>query len=225
MKKPFIFVILFVFYTHDIYSQAGDLRADTDFIFNDLNRLRSRDHRYENALGSPFYSSQWLEGSIKTSKGLFTNLKLNLNVFDGRLHYIYENREFAIALSDFEMVQIAGLNGSGQFFRSKFLDKNGNVIHGFFQILLEEKIGLVKLISKEYKPVDEFGNQSEFKDLQNFYMLMNGSVYLINSKDALGKLLPSKRDSVNQFIKVNKLKINNESNLIWIFRFLNNKTS
>lgn len=162
--------------------------------------------------GTPFLYDEWESGTVLLKDGTrLQDIRLKYNVADDLV--VYTNDESSM-WRFLKPVQSFTLDGYGNFVRGT---------GGFYQVLVEGEYPLYKRYRKsifEQRPYGGATVEKKFKDEQDYYAgpLDNLEKIKIN-KSSAAKVFGSQTDQLNQALKTNKLK--NENDLIALFEKMN----
>lgn len=113
----------------------------------------------------------------------------------------------------------------------EFKNEEGAPYLGFFQILAEGGISLLKLTTVKFKPADQNPTHNTgikdnrfMKNTELYYAQGQKAMELPNRKGIL-KLMESHKEEVDKFIKVNQINLSVERHLIALFDYYNSLTA
>ncbi|MBL7852149.1 MAG: hypothetical protein JNN04_14700 [Cyclobacteriaceae bacterium] len=173
----------------------------------------------------------WLYDENRVAQGYASRLDLQRNEFD-----IYMGKGNGIkALAGTRvrtLVMADSLTKTPQYFVNgqEYKDKDGIPYVGFFQILSEGELTLLKMTRVTFKPADHnpthyTGSKDNrfIKRTDIYYATATNALELPNRKGIL-KLMESHKDEVEKFMKVNEINITIERHLVALFDYYNSLT-
>ncbi len=168
----------------------------------------------------------WLYDEQKVASGLPARLDLQRNEFDVR----YGNGIRALSGSRVRsLVWADSLTRTPQYFVNgkEYADAESTPYLGFFQILSEGEISLLKLTRVVFKPADKnpthtTGSKDDrfLKRTELYYAIGTKAIELPNRKGTQ-KLFDSRKAEMEKFIKVNEIDLSKESHLLAVFNYYN----
>ncbi len=176
-------------------------------------------------------ASFWLYDDNKVAQGFAARLDLQRNEFDvylgkGNIKALPGNRVRTMMWAD-------SLTKTPQYFvnAQDYKNKDDVPYIGFFQILSEGEISLFKLNTVTFKPADHnpthyTGSKDNrfIKHTELFYAKGKSALELPNRKGIL-KMMESRKEEVDKFVKVNELNLTVERHIIALFDYYNSLTS
>ncbi len=205
-----------------LYSQIADCYLPNIFVINMTDELARRGEKInktllENELGVPVFlaNSKKNEGieEIKSylKKGEFTaskNFFGNQNLFER-----FKRKELKVLF--FEIFDTT-VEQYRQFYALPYNSSSGYRAPVFFELLAEGKMTLLTRESLEYQTVNSpyyYGSYSRLVLIYRYFLLEeNGTIVeFIGKKAELMTLMGKRADAVEDYIKQNKLKIDNRN--------------
>lgn len=170
----------------------------------------------------------WLYDENRVAQGFATRLDLQRNEFD--IYMGKGNGVKALAGSKVKTLVLSdSLTKTPQYFVNgqEFKDKDGAPFVGFFQILSEGELTLLKLTTVTFKPADHnpthyTGSKDNrfIKRTTLFYASGATALEMPNRKGIL-RLMESRKAEIDKFIKVNEINISIERHLVALFDYYN----
>lgn len=197
-------------------AQTGELRADSDAIFNDLNKVRSK-NAYPEVIGSPYLFDEWLPATVFLKNGhTLTNKLLNIDLY--KQEVIWLNAELLIEIDKITIQQVLFQNDS---LKINFKLDIPSFSNDLLQELVYDSLCLYKRTKKSIIPADGFGKQPEFKTNQSWFLLYGNKSIALRNFGTVMQLLPQHQKQINEFIKSNDLRPRNEAHMIALILFCN----
>ncbi len=217
--KQLLFLI-FAFFTF------LDLHAQNNRKFYAKNAKEIDEKRYEDYRGSPYFFSEFVQGTIVDNDGQeYPDVKLNLNGFTDELEV--EDAGFYVALQEsfYKSFTAVGNDGQNYLFKSSL---HPDFKDEFFQVLYEsEGVLLVKkfdVIPNE-KVINNVGQTLTVKifGTVNDYLLLTGLgkqdvTKLKVSKKKLPEILGKKKE-LTEYIKAQKLSFKQDDDLVTLIKY------
>lgn len=220
--------LLFVCFTTLSIGQGLDgLEGQTNLQMLGGSGLSARtfDNRYDGVDGSPTLTLNFVKGRIIMNKDKVMKVDaMNYDVYNDEIFVYKSGKELVVAqnmVNSFEM----DVNGTTLVF-NKHKNIEGEV--GYYQVLLEGKFSLFIKHKKVFRKADYQGAYSanrtkdEFTDEQKFYWSKgNSNLAILKNKKSILSELGDQSNTVESFIKENKLKMDSQNDLIKLFDHLN----
>ena len=172
----------------------------------------------------------WLYDDDKVAQGFAAKLDLQRNEFD-----IHLGKNGIKALSGTKVKSLVwadSLSRTPQYFvnAQEYKNEEGVPYIGFFQILAEGELTLLKLTTVSFKPADH--NPTHYTGSKDNRFIKHSELYYASGTNALElpnrkgilKLMGSRKAEIEQFIKVNEINMANERHIVILFEFYDNLT-
>ena len=181
--------------------------------------------KYSGIEGSPFIDEDWALARLYIdSIQFFDSVKIRINVFENRIHYLNDNNEEFQAINRFREVRVIDQSSKlfGAVFRSDFYEQPNiyfQVVAGGPKVQLLQK---TKVEKWETKAAFE-ESKTVFQQSKELFFAIHNNLFNQN-KDCkvLDELTRNVKDLL-QFIKDNELKCNKEADMKRIVNFINSK--
>lgn len=245
MKKLIYLLIVSFGLNLEIMAQYAGVPHEVR-VYNTLERLTSGDlgkqvgatipgipRRQAELIGDTYYNDHWnqsvvmLYESEKLLEGFLIRYDAYLNEIDvlvsGGMRVVNGKNVRSFVMFD-------SVTQKPQYFinAKDFKDKEGVPLIGFFEVLLEGKMPLMKKMTisirqPDFNPALNVGKQDYIiYKYRKFYFLKDEMITEIKKpKKNLDKIFPDKLDLVTAYVKENKLDLENEDHLISLFSFYN----
>lgn len=235
----FFFVLLFGSLTQYSFCQfqqiehtLGSTISSTNAIFlDDLFKQPYKQNVNPDVKGSPFFIDDWKYADLILRGGQrFNRIKVRLNLFTQELNYLASGNT-EIILKDGIIARMilydtseAGLPVIRQFISGiPVVDKDTSF--PFFELITEGKALLLNLDKKKINDAKDALSQTggkEFVNSVSLYILINNELKKCNkSNEFFINIFADKRDSIESFIKVRKLKCRNREDVINLVQYYN----
>lgn len=173
----------------------------------------------------------WLYDQDQAAAGFAARLDLQRNEFD--IHMGKGNGIKAMSGTKVRTLMWAdSLTRTPQYFVNghEYKNEEGVPYLGFFQILSEGELTLLRMTTVSFKPADHnpthyTGSKDNrfIKRTKLYYAVGSTALELPNRKGTL-KLMESRKDEINKFIKVNELNLGNDRHIVSLFDYYNSLT-
>lgn len=233
MKRALIFLIFGFLCTAGTKAQmtfhsAYEIKKAVELL--DFNRRHSGDISKflteANITGSPYLNDEFIEGSVfTTSKTQYVGVPLRYNIYNDQIEFqLGENPVQALAAPEtIELIQY----GDYTFEYAPFTNAK-KIKRGFF--IIEEK-GNATLYAKPQVVFENAKEPAAYQDAvparflkrpdENYIRVGKEPAILISKKKDLEEVFPDHREEIADFIRKNKVKINDHESLKGLVQFYN----
>lgn len=194
----------------------------------DVNGRTITAEEYVEVKGSPYLTTTWNKGSVKFTNGNnLGDVELMYDQVKGQLLYKKpESDDITMAFTDpVQEFLIHNVNGRDRGF---IKDKQSDGLAGsiFYEILYNGNTKLVKHTQKQISEQSQYGSATKTKlilEKFSYFLLLSSGDMIQLQKDTEPMLtaIGSKRSNVEEYLKMNKLNLKSESNLISFAKFFN----
>jgi len=222
MYKKFLF-FFFLFCLQNTWSQVNPLPVNGAFSYLTMSpsQLDDSTNRIEGSqyIDQTFYPSTFTCISEATPPIRYNTYKEEMEfMVDGKLFYLNKNENCQITIN----------NNTYKY----FINYDNKYNNGYLFILSKIKDSKYILYKKEkvkfvpaYVPVNSYADEKPAKYVvdKSKYYIKNQDVLteLPEKKSEFLKLFPNNKDTLELFLKENKIKFNEDSSLLLIINFLN----
>ncbi len=228
----YLFSLIVLLSTFNAWSQAMSTRnqglLQADFYYNTHLAMGADNIDYTvRTIGSPYAEPEFLSGVLLTSDSI-----LHDNIY---LRYNVHRNEMEVKTSNSEDVDVFSLLKSPDFYVKikdkvyEFVPLNGKVEDGiYFEILYSgDHVDLYKNQAKKYTPPVPARTSlqgdipQKFEDVNKYYIVTDeGLLYEIpSSRKAKLDIFNVKKEYLEKFVKKNKLKLNDEEDLLKLITY------
>ena len=218
MKKVFIaFILMLVFQT----SQAQLLQLQDPVSSKNFNP-----DKYAGIRGTPLFQDKWIHGSVITSKGIYSDLELKIDLYDNILFFNKEDASFEL-LDQIYSVKLFPKwpDTVQQYIFVKGMNQNGLKPEQYVQALVG--IGAIQLYRSDIKQVTEMseinaGMIKTFANTSRYYIKKENELKLIKlNKEEIMPFLIDKEAELNSVIEAKRLNLKKESDIIQLIQVYN----
>lgn len=183
---------------------------------------------YENVTGSPYLSADWISGSVElTDAKVYNNVSLKYDEINDDV--IFKGKDgVAMAADNVKQFKLApyGDVKDSTLFRSGFPAVKSNTVKGFYEVLVDGKVKLLKKTSKRINTSREYNSASVDKTViasSTYYLFtQNGNmIFISKDKKSILKELTGKEAELNTFISAEKLNLKNDADLAKLVTYYN----
>jgi hypothetical protein len=220
MKKILIFCLGYF-----LFSKA-ELRAQVVYL-QDISGSVIQERSLVDLGGSPYFNDEFLKGSIKVNdKTVYDGLYLRYDLESDQLTYRKANSNVSMSPSE-KVTEFSIQQPSGAVAVFKRISKEDPNIDGFYQVLFDGKVSLLKKVKRRIVEKVEYNSSSKTKSLvtQTNYYAYNPSTGSFNAlkgdKRTLAAVFGDKAEKVSDFIKKEDVSFKNEASLINLMTYYN----
>jgi hypothetical protein len=209
-------------------SQATFMTEGNDFL-KDINGNPIFTKATYDADGSPFYSDNYCNASIKVMNGKrYRDMPIKLNLLENRVIYRTPNGGEMEALTQIESISFDACNGkpTATVFRSGYPLVGQLTEKTYYQVLDSGRLQLLKYWRINYtdqKPYSSAVTIRKFDVKPEYYAYMpeKGMIKLEKGNETVLDIFPDKKTKATQIINEQHLKLRKEEDLVKLFFLLN----
>ena len=185
---------------------------------------------YTDINGSPYLFEDWKRGSVTVAKGT-TYEGVNLMYDQVADELIFKNAKgesmvFAEPVREFSFkVENNDAVIKEQVFRNGFALVDGAKPYTFYEVLVDDKIKLLKRTSKDVVEEASYSSATKVKSFQtstSYYIAQNDKLVKVkNDKKSVLSALSNKKAELEAYIKANRLDLKKETDLAKLLTFYN----
>lgn len=218
MKKVFIpFILMLVFQT----SQAQLLQLQDPVSSKNFNP-----DKYAGIRGTPLFQDKWIHGSVVTTKGVYPDLELKIDLYDNILFFNKDDASFEL-LDQIVSVKLFPKwpDTLQQFIFVKGMSQNGLRPEQYVQALVGT--GAIQLYRSDIKQVTEMseinaGMIKTFANTSRYYIKKGDQLKLVKlNKEEIMPFLMDKEAELNSVMDAKKLNLKKESDIIQLIQAYN----
>lgn len=185
-------------------------------------------------VGDPYWDTHWGKSSLLLYKndelveGYFTRY----DIFKDEFEFKLTNNDVRV-LSGNKVKNIVWIdsvtNKDRYLVNGREYYEDGAPLSGFVEVLVDAEVALIKhirieVLKPDFNPALNVGSKdTRVIKKESYYFNRAESLVRIKSKKSLDVLGPVYGQKINQFIKTNNVKLNNEADLIRLFQYLSGK--
>jgi len=218
MKKIFIaFILMLLFQT----SQAQLLQLQDPVSSKNFNP-----DKYAGIRGTPLFQDKWIHGSVLTSKGIYPDLELKIDLYDNILFFNKDDASFELLDQIFSIKLFPKWPDTiQQLIFVKGMSQNGLKPEQYVQALVGG--GAIQLYRSDIKQVTEMseinaGMIKTFANTSRYYIKKGNEFKLIKlNKEEVMPFLMEKEAELNAVIEAKRLNLKKESDIIQVIQVYN----
>ena len=177
--------------------------------------------------GTPYFSEYWTKGTLVLEGGkAYANLSLRLDLMNNEVEYKDVNGQEMTATSPIQYIFLTdSITGAKfDFVRGAQIGVGDKLLSKtFFQVLVNEKVSLLRQISKRAQESITYGSATQEESIVTinaYYVRMNGNLSRFKWDD-WQEIFKDKKDSLSAFIRTNHLKGKSEEDYIKLVTYYN----
>jgi hypothetical protein len=177
--------------------------------------------------GNPYLLKDWCDGVVRFTSGRTVNqFKLKFDCLKNMLLLQFNGSAFAAESKVKEFVMYPK-NKDSLLFRRGFPVTEKTSESTYFQVLLQDKVSLLRLVAKnvieEKQLVSVNGRVNRrMEDAEFYYLLQNGAmIWLPADRTALPEKFTDKKEGIAQFIADRQLKMHSPEDFIQVVKKYN----
>ena len=222
MKNIITLTILFCTYS-TIFGQVlqSVQSVDTHSYYQILSPSSGKMISYDQINGSPYYNKEFMDAKVGSN---YESLNARYNAYSDEIEFQKDNQIFVLPKQDtFSEIIFSNLN-------QKFVLLNTeDELSGYFLELNSGKYKIYKKIKSKFTDfIKSSSGYSEdkpakFQTLDPTFYIKTENGFIKNPKNVkiITSAFTDKKEAIEGFVKSNKIKFNNEADLIKLVNFLN----
>lgn len=182
--------------------------------------------KYAGIRGTPLFQDKWIHGSVLTSKGIYPDLELKIDLYDNILFFNKDDASFELLDQIFSIKLFPKWPDTlQQLIFVKGMSQNGLKPEQYVQALVGA--GSVQLYRSDIKQVTEMseinaGMIKTFANTSRYYIKKGNEFKLIKlNKEEVMPFLMEKEAELNAVIEAKRLNLKKESDIIQVIQVYN----
>jgi len=176
--------------------------------------------------GSPYFTDQWLKGSVFVEESEYRNVLLRLNIFETTLEFKDVKGEVMVCTQPVKKVALrdSASGSSYNFVHSAFLPTSSEFKNCWLLELVAGNVSLYKLAKKQINEVRPYGSATAEQHITtnySYFILQNNNFTRIRKIGDIFEILSNKKNELQEYIKVNKLSSKEESDFVKLISYYN----
>ncbi len=176
--------------------------------------------------GTPYFKNDWLKGKIILDGGQeFKGMEIKLDLYDSKVHYKDEKGQELIATSTIKKVVLfdTAARQVFNFVNGSFIETSDK-ISGWYQLLAEGKVSLLKKFEKKLEETKPYGSATVEQSIVSsprYFIVINKTLAEIKKLKDLPDILPDKKEEIAAYIKTKKLSKRNDESVESVINYYN----
>ncbi len=176
--------------------------------------------------GNPYLFKEWCDGVVRFSSGRVLNqFKLKFDCYKNALILQFNGSAFAAESKVQEFVMYPKKKDS-LLFRRGFPASEKTSENTFFQVLVQDKASLLRLIARnivEEKQIVSNGRVNRrLEDAEFYYLLQNGAMTLLpDDRSEVANKFGDKKEAIAAFITAQQLKMHSPEDFVLVVKKYN----
>lgn len=182
--------------------------------------------KYAGIRGTPLFQDKWIHGSVLTSKGIYPDLELKIDLYDNILFFNKDDASFELLDQIFSIKLFPKWPDTiQQLIFVKGMSQNGLKPEQYVQALVG--VGAIQLYRSDIKQVTEMseinaGMIKTFANTSRYYIKKGNEFKLIKlNKEEIMPFLMEKEAELNAVIEAKRLNLKKESDIIQVIQVYN----
>lgn len=228
MKYSILKTILALFVVFNVQSQ--ELINSQTLVSTPVGGFYSFDRSDKTIQGSPYMGDGFSPAKIKTDKEVI--YKVRYNMVSDEIEVESEDKAIKAINKNIKGLNVTFMSNNKTYQPRSYIDEEGKANKGYFVVLTNtnNEHPLLLKESKKYVPGKaarssyQQAKPAEFKRMDDAYFIVvknETAVEIPRNKKDVAKLFPEHEDAILDYIKEERLKTNNESDLIKLALYIN----
>lgn len=224
----FILFTISILHVNGQNSNVATSRLEKDRFMVDANGRLLTSNADLNEEGSPYYSKQFLEGSVTILKGkTYHGLQLKINFYSNEVVFLDAEGNEMVVAQPVERVELSTPQGK-KVFRTGYNTFDGHDNAVFYELLDSGTLCLLKFTEVKFNERQPYPNARfirTYRDRVLYYITKGTDLQKVpkTAEEAI-ILFDKKKEQISTFLKKEQLKIKKEEDLIKLFRYGNSIT-
>lgn len=188
---------------------------------NDRPASKLSDGEFDAVRGSPFLQEDWADGVVRFTSGrIVSQFKIKFDCARNRLMLQFGGSSFATEskISSFTVYTKSNNGKDSMVFRKGFPNTDVSTDETFFQVLLQGRTTLLRLVQKnivEEKDLLGSNKRRYFEEDEHYYLLKDGTmIRLPEDKNDVAQSFPDKAAALQEFISKQQLRMKSAGDFI-----------
>jgi hypothetical protein len=212
-RKMFILVALILFPGHSLFSQV----TAGEFI-NEVNAIKARNSAgglgYGDIQGSPYYTEEFVEGTVYLKNGTVTSLPLKYDLYLDEIEFLKEDRTYWVIKNEVECIELGEESIYPENSVYYFSRETGR-----YSLYIRKKVSFVPKVPPQGY-AEEIPDRFD-REVDEYYLKEeNMPAREIRNKKGLLALLGDDESALD-FVKKSKTKASSLEDLLELVQFLN----
>jgi hypothetical protein len=224
MHKRFLYLFLAII-TTSLFSSRAKAQFIQDYQGNPVQSMS-----YVDVQGFPFIFEQWNQGIVRLNNGKsYSNVQLKYDLVSDEVFFkdlkTDQVLKFVDQVLEFKLIPAGQAAEQALIFRNGFLSNEGISPKAYYQVLFDGGVKLLKRKIKkvvEIKPFNSASSTKIFEEIESYYISKeNKTIKIRKDKKQILSELADHSEDLEKFIKIEKLNIKLEADLIKLIAYYN----
>lgn len=173
--------------------------------------------------GSPFFQKEWVKSRVVTQDmSVYKDVTVRIDLLENKVHYRDSTGKELVIGSPLREIVFPQFSTGMEV---RFI--NGNMLpvekKGFFQLLINDSIALLKGFVKTFESHVSYGSAAEYsiKTVENYFALYNNREYQIRKLSDFTDILPSGKAEIEAYLKTVGKKLSRDEQFTAAAKFCN----
>ena len=171
--------------------------------------------------GSPFFQNEWARSKVVAKDmTVYADISTRIDLLENKVHYKDSSgKEFIAGTPLREIVFPQSSDGR----EVRFI--NGDILpvqkKGFFQLLVNDSVSLLKGFVKSFESHTSYGSATEYsiKTVENYFAYYNNKEYEIKKLSDFVEILPTQKAEIESYIKTVSKKLSRQEQFATTAKF------
>jgi hypothetical protein len=226
--RELLSLILFTSLITHVNAQGGNVatsRLEKDRFMVDANGRLLTSNANLNEEGSPYFSKEFLEGSVTILKGkTYHGLQLKVNFYTNEVVFLDSEGNEMVVAQPVERVELNSPKGK-KIFRTGYNNFDGHDNAVFYEVLDSGTVSILKYTEVKFSERQPYPNARfirTYRDRVLYYIAKGADLQKApKSVEEVALLFDKQREQINTFIKKEQLKLKKEDDMIKLFHYAN----
>jgi hypothetical protein len=176
--------------------------------------------------GSPYFTDEWIKGSVFIDESEYRNIHLRLNILETSLEFQDSKGEVMVCTQPVKRVVLkdSAHAASYSFVHSRFLPSSSEFRNTWLLELVSGNASLYRVFKKQINEVRPYGSATTEQHILTsyaYFLLQNNTFTRIKKTADIVDLLGNKKAELLNFIKTNNLSNKEEGDMIKLIAYYN----
>lgn len=208
-ELKFLIILFFILYSGSNIFAVNQFIADRDTLKEDQNLYNGKIWRnlYYMIKGDQFlFSREFLPGTVSVRGKVYTDILLKYDIYRDELITPVDNG--VILQLNKERIDSFSISFQSKTHRFlKALEDSTRDDRSFFNVLYNGKTSLLVRYTKKIEKMAVDGQFDEFYQISRIYLDRGKGLFQVTGKKDLMKFLPEHKVAINEYIKINKIRV------------------
>lgn len=227
MKRLLLFILSAASILH-LNAQSGNVatsRLEKDRFMVDANGRLLTSNADLSEEGSPYFSKEFLEGSVTILKGkTYHGLQLKINFYSNEVVFLDSEGNEMVVAQPVERVELNTPKGK-KIFRTGYNNFDGHDNAAFYEVLDSGAVSILKYTEVKFSERQPYPNARfirTYRDRVLYYVAKGADLQKApRTKEEATILFDKNKEQITTFIKKEQIKLKKEEDIIKLFHYGN----